>query len=157
MENEKNEEFKILSKDLELIKEELQKQEEIEEDCRDPEDIRDEQDEFKKIEKIIELENDKNKLLKIVSELRSENQKNYLETDILSNENSKLKKDNENLNKVLNEFQNSDKQTNLVNLISTVNSASNAFEKILDPKVKEAARGLALAAIGKLHMFIDKI
>jgi len=36
-------------------------------------------------------------------------------------------------------------------------AASNAFEKISDQNVKNAAKGLALAAIGKLHIEIDKL
>jgi hypothetical protein len=42
-------------------------------------------------------------------------------------------------------------------LSNTIIAASTVYEKIQDQSVKLAAKGLALAAIGKLHIEIDKL
>lgn len=132
-----------------------------EEDCRDPEDFLNEQNEIKDQQDFKELLSEKIRLVDLVCELRKEIQSSYLETTEekakLINENSKFKTINEDLNKSLDEFQNVQTQKNLETLISAVNAASNAYEKVTEETVKAAAKGLALAAIGKLHMFIDKI
>lgn len=139
-----------------------EKQLEIEEeDCRDPEDFLNEQNEIKDQQDLKELLSEKVRLVDLVCELRKEIQSNYFETTEekakLINENSKFKVLNEDLNKSLDSFENIQTQKNLETLISAVNAASNAYEKVPTEQVRGAAKGLALAAIGKLHMFIDKI
>jgi len=66
----------------------------------------------------------------------------------------KVKSFCDDLNKKIESINKVDMRNDLAN---TINAASNAFEKISDQNVKNAAKGLALAAIGKLHIEIDKL
>jgi archaellum component FlaC len=83
-----------------------------------------------------------------------EDVKQKSETQEISERFERLKKTIEELHARYEVIQNEGVRNDLSN---TIISAVTAFDKVSDPEVKRVAKGLALAAIGKLHIEIDKI